>query len=958
MAKLTILVPLLVVGLLGSAVTVSAKPDMAEWSGVNIPAEGRAGGWGLAPGSDLAQLSLAAGVLYADKREGATNRLMRSEDGGLSWAETDYEGGTVADIVCPRGDAETVYLTDGSHVYKSDDDGESFARVGDGTLPALDANETISCLDVGYNGSNHPIVFIGTANSDMSQYGGVYYLAEGDFGAGWTDMMAGGYDIYAIAASPNFDQDRRLIALASDESHSYIINNEGVIGGWSERIELLEDNTTSFVVTAASRICFPPDFDGIYELFVGATVAGNGDVYRVREDFARDLGVDADIVSLDLTGNSWLLAGGTGGRIWYSADDGESWVLSKKAPSGDGLTYVAAAADFSHSGVAYAVTSGAESAFSISRDGGVSWNQTSLIDTEISDIVDLAPSPDYSQDNTLFMLTFGSEHSLWRSRDGVWERVFCSGLPDVDRLERVALSPRYGGDNNVVLVAGVSNGSPSIWKSNDDGQSFSRRSTPLPVDAWAVVDDSSWFIGGFDSSHGLVYHTTNSGLSYSEGAIAGDQSLNSIALSPDYSEDETLLVGNNDGWVYWSEDNGKSFQPLPPDAVSAPLSGTLTIAFDPEYGSNGTVYAASNSAGEGICRFTISDSDWENIDSPVGGMLGQMVLSAEGTLYAANSDADGGMERCLNPTFPLGPTFETVTKGLDEGATLIGLWRCENRLWSVDTAHIKLMTYIDSLTAPVSLTSPMDEAPGVGLLIDDTARNVSLDWETLPGATDYQWQLNYEEDFSSLPEDFEGTTRASSARLPVLEPITTYYWRVKAIEPTLSPWSEKWSFTTTMGTEASAPKLESPAASAEGVPVDPIFQWSAIAGADSYELMVSTFATFDNPTILKTDGYALPTTAWQCNISLNHDTTYYWKVRAVSADSCSAWSAVSAFSTEPALSLPTGTVAEVPQPTTPQGSEWSEWLLPMGGVIMLVFLLTMIAMLITMIVLVIKVSKL
>jgi photosystem II stability/assembly factor-like uncharacterized protein len=443
MAKLTILVLLLVVGLLGSALTVAAETDMAEWSGVNIPAEGMAGGWGLAPGSDLAQLSLAAGVLYADKREGTANRLMRSEDGGLSWAETDYEGGAVADIVCPRGDAETVYLTDGSHVYKSDDGGEGFSQVGEGTLPAFDANETIACLDVGYDGSNHPIVFIGTADSDTGQYGGVYYLAEGDFGVGWADMMAGGYDIYAIAASPNFDQDRRLIALASDESHSYIINNEGVIGGWSERIELLKDNTTSFVVTAASRICFPPDFDGIYELFVGATVAGNGDVYRVREDFARDLGVDADIVSLDLTGNSWLLAGGTGGRIWYSADDGESWVLSKKAPSGDGLTYVVMAPDFAQSSIGYAATSGAESAFSISRDGGVSWNQTSLIDTEISDIVDLAPSPDYSQDNTLFMLTFGSEHSLWRSRDGVWERVFCSGLPDVDRLERVALSPQY-----------------------------------------------------------------------------------------------------------------------------------------------------------------------------------------------------------------------------------------------------------------------------------------------------------------------------------------------------------------------------------------------------------------------------------------------------------------------------------------------------------------------------------
>jgi hypothetical protein len=138
---------------------------------------------------------------------------------------------------------------------------------------------------------------------------------------------------------------------------------------------------------------------------------------------------------------------------------------------------------------------------------------------------------------------------------------------------------------------------------------------------------------------------------------------------------------------------------------------------------------------------------------------------------------------------------------------------------------------------------------------------------------------------------------------------------------------------------------------------DTAYPGTARLGADGYELMVSTIATFDNPTILKTDEYALPATAWQCNISLDYETTYYWKVRAVSADSCSAWSAVSAFSTEPVPS-PMGTVAEVTQPNTPQETQWPEWLLPMGGIALLVFLLTMIAMVIVMVVLVIKVSKL
>jgi hypothetical protein len=49
MAKLTILGILVLVGLLGAAVTVTAETDTAEWSEVTIPTEGRAPGGGSWP---------------------------------------------------------------------------------------------------------------------------------------------------------------------------------------------------------------------------------------------------------------------------------------------------------------------------------------------------------------------------------------------------------------------------------------------------------------------------------------------------------------------------------------------------------------------------------------------------------------------------------------------------------------------------------------------------------------------------------------------------------------------------------------------------------------------------------------------------------------------------------------------------------------------------------------------
>ena len=260
-------------------------------------------------------------------------------------------------------------------------------------------------------------------------------------------------------------------------------------------------------------------------------------------------------------------------------------------------------------------------------------------------------------------------------------------------------------------------------------------------------------------------------------------------------------------------------------------------------------------------------------------MVGQLMASADGTLYATNFQSEGGMERSLNPTYSLSPTFETVTRGLDTGATLNGLWLHRNQLWSIDTTNSRLMTYTDSLTEPITLTSPQDKAQGIGTIINHTISHVSLDWETADGATEYQWQLDYEKDFSSVPDGYEDSTEASQAKLLTLEPATTYYWRVRATEPVLSPWSSKWSFTTSLGSGNIAPQLYSPEAGASNVELKPVFQWSAIAEANSYELLLSTEAEFANPLVAKIDTDALHTTAWQCDRTLNYNTTYYWFVR-------------------------------------------------------------------------------
>ncbi len=902
-----------------------------RWLPKNIPAQGDAGGWTLAKGSDVNNLAVAIdGSLYAGV-DGLDYTLFKSTDGGSSWQPAGGVTDDIVDIVTDPDDAGTVYYATATNVYKSIDSGNSFLPLG--VNPALGSsdNTEIMAIDVARWGGRNFVV-AGIRDRDAGEYGGVYILDEGQAFAQWLDTAVGNYDVYCVAFSPRFGHDQQIVAVVTDETDTLITTKIGD-ADWGQTIgdaRLGKDNTgTPVIVANSADIVFPDDYSSDWTTgqciqFVAIDTGNDsGDVYAIYgmaapdNSEAVDLNIGSgyelnnmDVTSLAISGqaaNGQLLAGAaSSSQIYHSRDGGSSWTRSLKEPTGQSETRVIMSADFPDQGRAYAATSGAESAVSTTLDGGASWNQTGLIDTEISTIVDLAVSPNYEQDKSLFMLTWGGKSSLWRSLDdgAHWQRVFSGALEDVDVIDLVRLSPQYGSGSQVVFLAGSRAGSPVIWEATDNGQSFIYHNTPLPVDQWAIADDTTLFLGGFDGNNGLVYRTTDSGLNYSA-AVVGSQPVSSIALSPSYDQDRTILVGNSNGWIYISSDNGASFAPLPLTATP-PLTGDISVAFDPQFSSNHTVYAASDSPDAGISRFDVGTStDWENIDTslPDGSMIGKLEISTGDTLYAANfqqvdsANDRGGIERCLNPESE--SHFETITQGLDNGVTLFDLWLCGHQLWSIDTTDNHLMTYIDSLAVPINLTWPPDQASGIGTVTNGTVSGLSLDWEIASGATGYQWQLDDDDDFSSIPAGFEGSIEESSTTLPALKPDTTYRWRVRAVQPVASPWSEKWSFTTSSDVNMVAPEPESPPDGATGLPIRPVFQWSPVAGATGYEIAIAASPDFANSITIKVGGQPVPGHSYQLEVSLSYATTYYWKVRAVSSDLRSAWSTAGIFTTEP-----------------------------------------------------------
>jgi len=901
----------------------TAAQQEVEWRRVNIPAEGESAGWVLAPGSDIRHLTRAAdGTLYCYATPAGTNhRLFKSTDSGESWYQTGGVQDTLVDIFCAPDAPAVLYYATSAAVYRSTDAGQSFTALPGNPGDAGTGNREITTIAATRQGTGN-IVAASIRDTDAGEYGGVYILNEEDLAVGWQDTGIGNLDASCVAYSPRHLEDGQLLAVATDETDCLVLARMGD-GDWGATVTgaIIPD-----VVPQSAALGFVDDYYALTEgaaLFLALdTGSGDGDVYRIalaaNSLAASDLdaAASAGLVSMDVSciavagsaAGACLLAGAAAGtEILTSSNGGTTWAASTRQPTGESVAGVLLGSSPAAPDQAFAVTTGADSAFSLSTDGGTTWREKSLIDAKISAITGLEICFGQTASSTLFMLTHDGQHvfqSLWRSVDegAHWERLMSSSASGIDEITRVAAEP-----SQMLYLAGTASGAPALWVSNDGGRRFNTFVAPLAVDAWACTPGAV-FIGGYDGSQALVYRFTGTGFTPVPGVAAGSQPLTCLAISPGYAQDQTVLAGNATGQVYWSRDGGASFFPLGQQLPLVNGIGEVSLTFDPAFLLNGYVYAATSApvtavSSERIFRMhTASDHSWEPINGvlPEDTSITQVAVSVTGVLYAVDSEpvdqaeGKGGLRRSLHPAFPLGQTFEPVTDGLADGTTLEGIEAHAIRLWSVDSQGHGIVNLADSLCAPVAPESPADGAAPV------PTESVILQWSATWGATRYQWQVDHDGNFSSVPAGFEGTTGGVSARLPALEPNTRYYWRVRVTEPLLSPWSPRYSFTTALAGTASSLELLSPAAGAAGVGCLPVFQWCAIPGADSYELLVSEDFLFQELAISRQGPDSLPTNAWRSDITLDHETTYYWKMRGCSGDSYSEWSAVSAFTTQAA----------------------------------------------------------
>ncbi len=268
-------------------------------------------------------------------------------------------------------------------------------------------------------------------------------------------------------------------------------------------------------------------------------------------------------------------------------------------------------------------------------------------------------------------------------------------------------------------------------------------------------------------------------------------------------------------------------------------------------------------------------------------------------------------------------------------------------------APMLLYTYEDTLREPIKLGSPSDKA--------SSGRQTSswVSWHEAASVTSYEIWYDTDPSFKQSPTRIYSDV--ARANISNLENGITYYWRVRvgqpgnslfvpgtviaAGAPALSRFSATWSFSTALGAAQWNPFVggvpEAPTNGATNVPLTPSFAWNAADWATGYELVVARHSNFADVVIAKVGDNALPTAIWASDKDLDYNTTYYWKVRAISPTSNSEW-AVGIFTTEPPPPASASPPPSPPAPPSTLGTPMHIWVMLAIVVVLIIALLILI----------------
>lgn len=502
---------------------------------------------------------------------GSDTGIHISHNAGSTWTTLPLNttGGIVHLEFSPTYSADRkIYAASNGSFYapgkmmRSEDGGYTWKAVAIPTLPLHFA------LAPNFNSSPKMIAAIGNNGVLYSENGGQTWVNRST----GLDLNYGNY-IQEMFFSPGYGTDNTIFALTSFGVYRSL--NSGV--SWS-----------SFLPFIIQDFALDPNYGTNNTLYMNAAVNSNGDtfyaLFRSQDNGQSFQGLVADVVDFAFSPGY--------------ANNKTIYVQISSSPY---------------------ITTGEFNGLVRSTDNGITWYIRSET-VPNAHVVDLAASPEYSTDETLFLVREGvvngvNGSSIWKTTDlGLsWEML---PLPEATRSApiKIALSSNFAVDQTIILM--VSEGdtlTANLYKSINGGQSWTLLNSNLPIAATLDPDlklspnysqDKTIFIS--DYSKGL-YRSQNDGQSWQ--LLSNKSSITSFAVAPEYPTDNRLLISLYNEGISRSDNGGTTWT-----TPNSPGGLALLMNLSPNFKQDNTIFATNGgTSGGGIWKSVNAGNSWTDV---------------------------------------------------------------------------------------------------------------------------------------------------------------------------------------------------------------------------------------------------------------------------------------------------------------------------------------------------------
>jgi photosystem II stability/assembly factor-like uncharacterized protein len=510
--------------------------------------------------------------------------LFRSTDGGVTWTRTGYQASPPVGMNTRTLVISPDFVNDNTLVV-STGEGTSISRDGGENWWALVENRATSLA------LSPDRKFLGSFND-------VGVLRSDDGGTTWQAASRGlRFDVgsrVALALSPDFSRDRTAFALvqSSERSAVYRMTDSGMT--WQIEISGLAGKAQ---VTA---LAVSPDLarDG---LILAGLDSGQLRVVKVSDlkwsnaPAALDkLNVEAIALSPDYANDQTVFIGGGRTGLFVSTNGGKTWQETNfpARDTGVGHLSIALSPDYANDKMVFASAGG--QAFR-SDDGGANWQILSSGLGSFFPTSAVAVSPRFADDHAVLIGGGFRAPRVMRSTDAGQTWSATNGLLQNNGVPVMAFAP---GNGRVAYAWADQSG---LYRSGDGGAMWTRVFSPtetVDISSWSIqslgispdfVRDRLMFAGFVGPQNfrrsadgGATWHPSDIGLT--PGLLWGS----ALAVWPDASMRDRLIWLGSDKGVFRSEDGGVTWKA---SSAGLPQVGVLALALSPNFSDDHTILA-------------------------------------------------------------------------------------------------------------------------------------------------------------------------------------------------------------------------------------------------------------------------------------------------------------------------------------------------------------------------------